>query len=70
MSVCSGGLADGDRPAHESFLSAGSGYLVSPRMYEIPIGAFELPEEAFHPLLNALRRCALIDHPIERVQIW
>ena len=68
--VCAGGLADGGRPAHESFVSAATGYLVSPRMFEIPIQAFEVPEQAFDPLLNALHRCALLDHAIERVDLW
>jgi hypothetical protein len=68
--VCHGGFAEGEVPAHESFLSAGNGYLVSPRTYEIPISMFEAPEHAFDPLLNALRRCSLLDHGVEMVQIW
>ena len=70
VQVCQGGFAEGDVPAHESFLSVGDGYLVSPRIYEIPIRMFEASECAVDPLLNGLRRCSLLDHAIEQVQIW
>ena len=70
VQLCHGGFAEGDMPAHESFLSVGDGYLVSPRMFEIPIRMFEAPEHAVDPLLNGLRRCSVLDHAIEQVQIW
>ena len=70
VQLCHGGFAEGDMPAHESFLSVGDGYLISPRLFEIPIRMFEAPEHAVAPLLNGLRRCSVLDHAIEQVQIW
>jgi hypothetical protein len=70
LRVCAGGLAEGGRPAHESFVSAATGYLVSPRVFEIPIEVFEVAEHAFDPLLNAFQRCSVLDQVVERVDIW
>ena len=68
--LCAGGVAIGADDPRESSILAAVGYLVAPRTYEIPIQAFDVPEDAFDSLLNALRRCSVNDRQIERVQIW
>jgi hypothetical protein len=70
LRVCCGGLVEpGCRP-HESFVAASRGYLVAPRVFEIPIHAFDAPERAFDVLLNGLHRYSILEQTIECVDVW
>jgi hypothetical protein len=70
LAICKGGVAPDDMPAHECFISATKGYMISPRMYEMPIDTFDNIELCFDFLLAGLDRFASIYMPITSVRIY
>lgn len=70
LAICKGGVAPDDMPAHECFISAAEGYMISPRIYEIPIDTFDNIELCFDFLLSGLDRFASIYMPITSVRIY
>jgi hypothetical protein len=68
--VCKGGFAPLGKAAHTCFLSGPTGYLVSPRVFEIPIDMFDNTEAAFDPLLNAIDRFSVNVIRVESVIIY